>query len=245
MRAGSTLKLADNGVHVWTLRTSASDAVVAEFEGVLDARERVRATRFHLDRLRRSFIIIHGALRYLLAPYLGLDPASIRFAYSSKGKPSIAPASAIQFNLTHSGGQAAVALTADSPIGADMEQIRPLPEMQQIARRHFCTEEAAEILSLPPSERNPAFFRCWTRKEAYLKAIGDGLAAPLDGFRVSVRPTAPARVVHVNHDTSAAEAWTLQDLCLDSDYAAAIAYRHPPRTMSIFSVGDPAEFLEA
>jgi 4'-phosphopantetheinyl transferase len=114
--------------------------------------------------------------------------------------------------------------------------------MQQIAG-FFCLEEATEIMSLPPSERERAFFRCWTRKEAYIKAIGDGLSAPLDGFRVTVLPNAPAHFVHLGRGTTDTGAWTLHDLCLAPDYAAALAYRDRQRPLSIFPIVDLAEFF--
>jgi 4'-phosphopantetheinyl transferase len=215
------------------------------FERVLVKHETDRAARFSFSHLRESFVIARGALRYLLGRYLDLHPASIRFIYGSNGKPALASAANIQFNITHSGSLAAVALTADCQIGVDLEQIRPLSDLQHIADRYFCSEEAAEIMSLPPSERERAFFCCWTRKEAYIKAIGDGLSAPLDGFRVTVQPNTPARFVHLGHDTTAAETWTLHDLCLASDYAAALAYRDRQRSLSIFPIVDLAEFLDA
>lgn len=98
-------------------------------------------------------------------------------------------------------------------------------------------------MSLPPSERERAFFCAWTRKEAYIRAIGDGLSVPLDGFRVTAQPNVPVRFVHLGHDTTAAEGWMLHDLCLASDYAAALAYCDRQRPLSIFSIVDLAQFL--
>lgn len=243
MIAGCSFELSGRDVHVWILRTGASDAVAAKFEPVLVSDERDRAARFRFDHLRQSFVITRGALRCLLGRYLGLDPASIRFNYGSKGKPALAATAGIEFNMTHSGGLAAFAFTVGCQIGVDLEQIRPLTETQDIANRFFCSEEAAEIMSLPPSERERAFFCCWTRKEAYIKAIGDGLSAPLDEFRVTLQPNEPAQFIHLAHDTNAAKAWTLHDLCLASDYAAALAYRDRQRSLSVFPIVDPAEFI--
>lgn len=241
--AGCSFELSGRAVHVWTLRTGASDAVVAKFEPLLVPDEKERAARFHFDHLRRSFVVTRGALRCLLGRYLGVHPAGIRFQYGSKGKPALAPASNVEFNLTHCGGLAAFAFTVGCPIGVDLERIRPIAEAQDIAGRFFCPEESAEILSLPPSECERAFFRCWTRKEAYIKAIGDGLSAPLDEFRVTVQPNQPAQFIHLAHDTDAAKAWTLHDLCLASDHAAALAYRDRERALSVFPIVDPAEFI--
>jgi 4'-phosphopantetheinyl transferase len=115
--------------------------------------------------------------------------------------------------------------------------------MQQIAAHFFCSEEATEIMSLPPSERERAFFCCWTRKEAYIKAIGDGLSVPLDSFRVTVLPNTPAHFVHLGHGAADTDAWTLHDLCLAPDYAAALAYCDRQRSLSIFPIVDLAEFF--
>lgn len=243
MLARGSLKLLGSEVHIWTLPTRSLNAVSDMFELVLAAEELERAGRFRFRHLHETFIIRRGALRCLLGRYLDIHPTDIRLIYGSKGKPVLEAGSRLQFNMTHSGSFAAVAITADCPIGSDLEQIRPLPDIPQIASRFFCSEEAEEIMSLLPGQRERAFFRCWTRKEAYIKAIGDGLSAPLDGFRVTVLPNTPAKFVHLGHGTTEADAWTLHDLCLASGYAAALAYSDRQRSLSIFPIVNIAEFF--
>src|SRR5262249_7275622 len=153
-----------------------------------------------------------GALRYLLGHYLHCDPAKVSLVYGLKGKPAVESPSSLQFNMTHSGDLAVIAFTVHREIGVDVEQIRPLADMQQIANRFFCTEEATEIMSAPQTERERAFFLCWTRKEAYIKATGDGLSAPLGSFRVTVQHDRPARFIHIQHNETEAKAWMLHDL---------------------------------
>ena len=238
-------QFAGRDIHIWTVRTTAPEAIAAEFEPVLAADEKDRAARFRFDRHRSSFMIARGTLRHLLGRYLDADPASLRFDYGSKGKPVLVSNADINFNVTHSGGLAAFAFTAGCELGIDLEDIRPLTGMESTANRFFCAEEAAEILSLPPGEREAAFFRCWTRKEAYIKATGDGLSAPLNEFRVTVSPDEPARLVHLAHDTHAAGAWTLHDLRLESGYASALAYRDRPRSLCVHPTADPTEFFRA
>jgi 4'-phosphopantetheinyl transferase len=218
--------------------------VAERFGRTLASDEIDRAARFRFRSLRQSFIIARGALRHLLGHYLETQPANIRFSYGSNGKPAITPFVGIQFNMTCSGSLAAIALTADCTIGIDLEQVRPMPDMQQIAERFFCPEEAAEIMSLPLDERERAFFCCWTRKEAYIKAVGEGLSIPLDSFRVTVLPVTPVRFVHCGRDTSAAETWTLHDLSLAPGHAAALAYRDRQRSLSIFPTVGAAELTE-
>jgi 4'-phosphopantetheinyl transferase len=241
--ASWSFDLSGKDVHVWTLRTEASSAVVARFELVLAPDEKDRAARFRFDHLRRSFVLARGALRMLLGCYLDVSSASIQFKYGSKGKPTLVAPAYVDFNVSHSRGLAVFAFTAGREIGVDVEQIRPLEDMQIIADRYFYSEEAAEIMSLTADQRQRAFFHCWTRKEAYIKAIGDGLSTPLNGFRVTLHPSQPARLIHLAHDASFAEAWTLRDLRLAANYTAAIAYRDAERRVAVLPIIDPAELL--
>jgi 4'-phosphopantetheinyl transferase len=234
MMSHCSFALTQRDVHVWTLRTETSDAVAAKFESFLAPDEKDRAGRFRFSHLRRAFVSIRGALRCLLGRYLNLEPASIGFNYASKGKPALATAAGLEFNIAHSGSLAVFAFTANCQIGVDLEHVRPLRESQQIADQFFCKEEAAEIASFESSERDRAFFSCWTRKEAYIKATGDGLSVPLSDFRVALQPHEPIRFVHLAKDANAAKAWTLHDLRLASDYAAALTYRDRPRPILVF-----------
>jgi 4'-phosphopantetheinyl transferase len=243
MQTSRSFQISTRDVHVWTISTKASDALVGRLERILAKDEIDRASRFRFRHLRDSFILVRGFLRCLLGQYLDLDPAMIGFTYGDKGKPALCSGSALQFNLTHSTGLAAIALTSRCPIGVDLEHMRQMHDMQQLADRYFCWEEAAEIMSLPPSDRERAFFCCWTRKEAYIKAIGDGLSCPLDSFRVSVQHDGDARLIHVGGDTGTAKAWALHDLVLAADYAAAIAYRDRQRSVSILPATAAFELL--
>lgn len=231
-------ELSRRNIHVWTLPTDAPDKVVEMFNRVLAPDETDRAARFRFDHLRESFTITRGALRYLLGSYLNVDPSSIRFTYGSKGKPALPSATDVRFNVTHSGRLAVIALASGTQIGVDAEQIRPLPEMQQIANRFFCAEEASDIMSLSKTQGERAFFCCWTRKEAYIKAVGEGLRTPLNAFRVSVHPNSTPRLIHIENDSVAAQGWMLHDLHLAADYAAALAYRDRERSLALFPVTD-------
>lgn len=241
--ADCSFEIDGRSVHVWSVRTEASEAVAARFDRVLAPDERGRAARFPFNHLRHSFVIARGALRTLLGRYLNISPASIQFKYGSKGKPALLMPASLNFNASHSGGLAVFAFTCCCEVGVDVEQIRVMQDTQNIADRSFCSEESAELMSLPANHRERAFFLCWTRKEAYIKAIGDGLSAPLNGFRVTVQPSEPVRFMHIEHDTNAAKEWTLHDLRLASNYAAALAYRDVERPVAVLPVIDPAELL--
>ena len=243
MRSAFSFELSESTVDIWSFPTKASRHVVATFERLLVPEERDRAVRFRFHHRYSSFVIARGALRHLLGHYLNCNPAKVSLVYGLKGKPVVEPPSSLQFNMTHSSDLAVIALTLRREIGVDVEQIRPLPDMQQIAKNFFCPEEASEVMSFPKTERERAFFLCWTRKEAYIKAIGDGLSAPLGSFRVTMHPDRPARFLHVQHNETEAKAWTLHDLQVAVGYAAALAYRDQPRSLRLSSVADLGEFL--
>jgi 4'-phosphopantetheinyl transferase len=241
--AARPFDLSGRNVVVWSVRTKAPSAVAEQFELLLGPDEKDRAARFRFDNLRHSFVIARGALRILLGHYLNVSPISIQFKYASRGKPSLTAPSCIDFNVSHSGDLAVFAFATGCELGVDVEQIRALPEVRSIADRFFCSEETAELMSLNPKLREHAFYLCWTRKEAYIKAIGEGLSAPLDRFRVTLQPGQPARFIHIAGDTGAARAWTLHDLQLSLNYAAALAYRDSERPAAVLPVMDPGGLL--
>lgn len=141
------------------------------------------------------------------------------------------------------GGLCVLAFSPGCEIGVDVEHIRPLADLQSIADQFFSVEEALELMSLSAYQRRLAFFLCWTRKEAYIKATGTGLSIPLSGVRVTLQPSQPARFIHVAHDATPASEWILHDLRLAPNYAAALAYRDAERPVTVLPILDPAHFL--
>ena len=226
---------------MWSVRTKASDATVSDLRALLSPEERQRAEKFHFDELRRAFVIRRGARRVLLAKYLGIPAGSVEFEHASNGKPSVSLAGAPDFNVSRSEGLAVFAFAQRCELGIDVERSRPIPDKHAIATRFFCAEEAAELMSLPADLHDHAFHLCWTRKEAYIKAIGQGLSAPLDEFRVTLRPGEPARFVHILHNPELAKQWVLHNLLVAPGYAAALAYQAPERPIRIFPVLEAAE----
>jgi len=237
-------ELTGRAVHVWPVSIQAPVPVVDRFRSLLSADETARSARFRFEHLQHSFILARGALRILLGRYLNTPPRDLEFRYGSKGKPALAESAALQFNASHSGDLALFAFTMDCDLGVDIEAVRPMPDMEDVTRRFFCPEETAELMALPDGHRDQGFFLCWTRKEAYIKATGEGLSAPLDAFRVTLRPGEAARMIHLERDPIAAHAWSLHDLALDPRYAAALAYRDSPRPLEIFKLVNPKQLLE-
>jgi 4'-phosphopantetheinyl transferase len=150
----------------------------------------------------------------------------------------------VRFNISHSDNLAVFAFAVGCDLGVDVERIRTLSDMQHVAERYFCFEEAAQLTSLPMDQRERAFFHCWTRKEAYVKAIGDGLSARLDNFQVTLEQNEPAAFLHLEHDRHAAKGWALHDLKLATNYVAALAYRGTPRHVCILPLIDAAELKQ-
>jgi 4'-phosphopantetheinyl transferase len=196
--------------HVWMASLDVSDAVLDDLFTVLSADERSRASRFVFERDRRAHIAAHGLLRYLLSDYTALPPAGLRFMEGPRGKPALAEdAEGLEFNLSHTAGFACFGITRGAPIGVDVERIRPLDDLDTLARHNFAPSEVEELETLAGDCRVTGFFNCWTRKEAYVKAVGDGLSCPLDGFEVTLAPGAPARLRRIEHSEIAAAHWSL------------------------------------
>jgi len=219
------LVLAPGVVHVWRIRLDVSDKLAARFEPTLAADERERADRFRTAELRRRFVAGRGALRALLGAYLGIEPALVAFSYGHRGKPSLATPG-VEFNLAHTDDLALCALTVGRAVGVDVERLRPMDDAERIIARYFTSRECLEFLEHPRAERASAFFRGWTRKEAFLKATGEGLAASLDSFEVSL-DAGGARLLRVGDDPDAARRWSLVDVDVEPGFVAALAVEGP------------------
>ncbi len=220
------LVLSKAEVHVWRAALDLECAPVQNFERTLATDERARAARFHFDTHRNQFIVGRGVLRTILGRYLGIEPDRLQFRYSSHGKPALSAeqgSNAIRFNVSHSGGMALYAVTRERKVGVDLERIRPDFANEEIAERFFSPQEVAAFHALPPESRLEAFFACWTRKEAYIKARGEGLSLPLDRFDVSLAPGQPAALMSVHDDHREAARWSIRELSPGPDYVAAIA----------------------
>jgi 4'-phosphopantetheinyl transferase len=225
MRHPGSLRSNTRELSLWIVHLEASEQKFEQSLAWLSPEETERAERFRFDRHRRAFVLGRAALRALLGSYLDIAPDAVRFEFGPQGKPRLAGTSSpLQFNASNSGHLAAYAFTAGCEIGVDLEQHRAMLDLENIARRFFSPEETAELLELPASEKTAAFFRCWTRKEAFIKALGGGLSIPLDSFQVTLRPDDAARMVSLGGSSQAARGWMLHDFTPAPDYAGAIAY---------------------
>jgi 4'-phosphopantetheinyl transferase len=207
--------LGAHDVHVWRVSLEQPDEIVEALGRLLSADETERALRFHFDRDRTHFVVARGVLRRLIGRYLEITPESIRFTYQEYGKPHLVADSlspTFKFNLAHSGSLAVFAFTHLGEIGVDLEQIKPELAGEDIARRFFSESEVASLDAQPESERALAFFNCWTRKEAFIKAKGMGLSLPLDQFEVTLIPGQEPRLLRTAWDESEAGRWSIKAL---------------------------------
>jgi 4'-phosphopantetheinyl transferase len=223
--------LAADAVHVWRIALAISDAELNRRARVLTSEELARAARFHFERDRRRWIATRGAVRALLAGYTGVPADSLRFRLGPHGKPSLeAPdVTGLEFNVSHSGELALCAVSRGRAVGVDVEAIRPELATLSMARRFFAPAEVASLESIPPSEQTQAFFACWSRKEAYMKARGTGITLGLDRFEVSLLPGSPASLLATHDEPDAVERWLLIALAPGDGYAGALVTAGPAR----------------
>jgi 4'-phosphopantetheinyl transferase len=220
------LIVGDDEVHVWCVRLSGFRSVLGALRETLSEEERRRADRFRFARDRDDFTVARATLRAILGRYLNIEPARVEFHYGEFGKPALVRerhGNALDFNASRSGGLAIVAVAHGREIGADLERIRPGFQHLEIADRFFSPRECATLKALPIELQLEAFFRCWTRKEAYAKAKGTGMSHPLQEFSVSLAPEDPAKLLEVSGNPSEASRWSLEALAPEAGFVGAIA----------------------
>jgi 4'-phosphopantetheinyl transferase len=220
-------------IHLWTIDLDAP-ARVPSFLGTLSGEERERADRFKTTELRLRFIVAHGATRNILARYAGADPAALRFERTAFGKPFVAGGT-LSFNLSHSDGLAVCAVAAEGQLGVDVERFRPIADADAIVNRFFAEGEVRRYAGLDESDREAAFFSTWTRKEAFVKAIGDGLQCPLGSFEVDIAPSAAEPWITLEEGRGA---WHLRSFEPAAGYAGAVAWDRPIAVLERFTYGE-------
>ncbi len=209
----------EDRVVVWSWSLESEPLSFQAAEALLSDDEKVRGRRFVTAPLRHRFVVARARLRSLLGEQLGRDPRALVFAENAFGKPRLADHPSVHFSLSHSGDQAALAVSEQREIGVDIERVRPLDHLD-LARRYFHPNEVAEIEAvMAPDEQLQTFFRIWTLKEAIVKAIGKGLSIPLDTFDVSIA-TSPPTMVLAPED--APQAWWLHQTTGDYCFALAV-----------------------
>jgi 4'-phosphopantetheinyl transferase len=224
--AGEIREIASNEVHVWLANLDLPQHRADELALLLSADERERAAKFHFEKDRRHYIVSRAVLRRLLSRYTGFEPNRLLLVYGPHGKPSLAAEKNdfdLRFNLAHSHGLGLFAFTRGHEVGVDIEKIRPDFATQEIAERFFSPAEASALRALPPEVRTKAFFTCWTRKEAFIKAKGTGVFFGLHKFAVSLRPDEPAQLLSIQDAANEVPNWSLFELHPPDGYVGALA----------------------
>jgi len=223
---GTDVEMTDAPIEVVVTRLAAAPEAVRASAALLSDAERHRARRFAFDRDASRFIVARARLRQLLAARLGVRAQAVEFEYGAYGKPVLSRRFAdsdLHFNVSHCDDVAAYAFSGGHAIGIDVEAVREISDADNIAARYFSRLENATYRSLKPCDRPLGFFNCWTRKEAFVKALGDGLSMPLDRFDVTLAPGDPAKVLRVEDTPGDDSGWRLDSLCPAAGYVVAIA----------------------
>jgi 4'-phosphopantetheinyl transferase len=224
--AGHPSELRPGVVHLWQRRLDASAEEVSACYQLLSREEQERVLRFRVERPRNEFILTRATLRVLLAQYLGNTPQDVRFRYTVRGKPVLEAKSGLCFNVSHTDGLALMGFVKQRAIGIDVENIRRAVDAERLAERFFSEREVKALRSLQRDELQTAFFRCWTRKEAYIKARGDGLSLPLDHFDVSIIRNEQDALLATRPDPAEAHRWMLCEVPIGPGYTAALAVQN-------------------
>jgi 4'-phosphopantetheinyl transferase len=228
-------------IHLIFSRLTAEKDFLDQLRQMLSPDEKERARLFRFDEHRNSFIVSRGLLRIILGKWIGAESLAIRFIYSSRGKPAVPNSHRVRFNLSHSGDFVVYALAMGQELGVDVELIRPVENMEDMAQHSFSAEECRELSTVPHDRRTKAFFDCWTRKEAFIKAIGHGLLYPLDRFQVTLLPDEPAGFVSINGRPGSETQWSLHDVSPVKEYAAALAVERRSSRIRAWKFESPVE----
>lgn len=244
----SKLEVSREEIHVWCALLDIPRARLERMALSLSSDERSRAARYHFERDRRRFIAGRAVLRAILGSYLDAEPGVLEFRYAAHGKPQLEEGfdgGSLRFNLSHCRGLALYAVTRDREIGIDLERVQELLDAEAVARRFFSPRENAALQAIPARHRALAFFNCWTRKEAYVKGLGDGLIHPLDEFDVSLAPGEPVRITAGGRGAWLASEWTLCELFPPAaGWVAALAVQGRAESVSCWQWDAGASVLE-
>jgi len=232
-------RLGEHELHVWRRVSVPTGPARSELVDVLSPDEQRRADLFHFDADRERYILTRGTLRLLLARYLRANPAELRFSYGERGKPALVDPALrpLAFNVSHTRAMTILAFAWNRNLGVDVEANKASVRVEDIAQRFFSPQEVQALLSLPPSDRAAGFLDCWTRKEAFIKANGEGLRFPLHAFAVTLGPRIAARFLH-----GVADCWKIAAFPAGSGHVGAVVFDGTAAEISFFTWPEPAQW---
>jgi len=203
---------------------------------ILNNQEQTRAQKFHYQTDRKRYLVTRALLKLILSKITGNNPAEISFSYNNHGKPYLENTGKTSFNVSHSGDLGLIAVSDLTLLGIDVEKFRRRINPKRMAKRFFSTSEQEELAGLTDSSILEGFFNGWTRKEAVIKALGLGLAMPLRNFDVTLTPGQPARLLNIRHQDEKVQDWTINNIPMDGDYAAAYAVKARDFTHNFWAI---------
>lgn len=213
-----------NEIHIYSTRTDLNENELTGFRKILSEDENTKAGRYKFDYLKNNYTACRGFLREILSGYTGIIPSKIKFSYSEFGKPFLKDSN-IRFNVSHSGNTGIIAVNTEDELGIDIELKREVPDLLSLSERFFSKSEITELNKTDSGKLTDSFFYCWTRKEAFIKALGTGLQYPLNCFSVSVTDDADPEITEIENDVSEARKWKLYNLLASKDYISSLAIR--------------------
>lgn len=218
--------LPKNTIAIWTVdqRLSGSASLYRQH---LSSSELAHAKRFRFDKDRSTFIIGRGILRQLLGYYTNKHPSELKFEYGEQGKPYLGDFEVPHFNISHSGKVLVMGFCREHPLGVDVEKIKTDFDLSELAKQHFSEREITALQNLKVNEQDRAFYRCWTRKESFIKALGTGLSFPLDAFSVSLDDDRHAEMLETSWQKNEKETWQLSSFIPAKGYLAAVCIQNP------------------
>ncbi len=236
--------LEENHIQIWKADLDVSEPFRKSLWNFLSRDEQKRAEKFRINDDCNNFIAARGILRFLLGRYLNIEPERITFDYGEYGKPIVVNDDSLRFNISHSNGVGLFAFTQKLELGVDIEFCKREIEIIAIAKRFFSQNEIKALSTLSGEDRVTGFYNCWTRKEAFIKAIGEGLSFPLDKFEVSLSPAKSAKLLAVNCDTKAELNWSLRSFKPYQNFIGALAFRGEIQKLDGFHVNEELIYTE-
>ncbi len=227
--------LPEKTIHIWHCNFDYNRDKITKYSALLSKDEQQKASRFKFKKDEDCYIITRGILRLLLASYLKVEVKEIAFKYTSFGKPLLAMESQLKFNVSHSGDLAAFAFCHETEVGIDIEKIKTNFDVLELAQNFFSKNEIIALEKQPKEEQVKAFYRCWTRKESFIKAEGSGLSFPLNKFTVSLNTDYEASLLETHWDSAEKENWRLFSFLPGDSYIGALAVRNKFATINYFN----------
>ncbi len=225
-------------VHIWFINLNKTIEVIDSLKQFLSENEISKASKFRFEKDKNCSIITRGALRYLSGKYLKMNPENIIFKYGDHGKPNLDMKTDLKFNVSHSGNLAVIGFVLKNDIGVDIEQLKYDFEVMDIVNNYFSQHEIETLKKLPIEEQTNGFYRCWTRKESFIKAKAKGLSFPLDSFSVDIKSDEETELLETKWDKNEKDLWKLFSFSPIENYIGAVSVNGHIQSVKYFNFNE-------